>query len=75
MMLAVAGWVKTDMGSERAPLTVEQSTTGILQVLETAAEVQMKGTSSSHPDHAAFASKLKENQFVFVQYDGGLMPY
>jgi hypothetical protein len=65
MLLAVAGWVKSDMGSERAPLTVE-----------TAAEVQVKGaSSSSHSDHAAFATKLKENQFVFVQYDGGLMPF
>ncbi|XP_056383273.1 C-factor-like [Hyla sarda] len=34
------GWVKTEMGTERAPLTPDQSTTGIMEVLSSLSEKQ-----------------------------------
>ncbi|KAM3919778.1 C-signal-like [Leptodactylus fuscus] len=34
------GWVKTDMGTERATLTTDQSTTGIMEVLSSLSETQ-----------------------------------
>ncbi|KAM4614269.1 C-signal-like [Discoglossus pictus] len=34
------GWVKTDMGTERAPLTTDESVTGIMKVLNSLSEKQ-----------------------------------
>jgi hypothetical protein len=75
------GWVQTDMGNSigEAPLTVDQSVDGILQVLLTANRVQLGEStaeiSKSLTGMADFADKFRKEQCVYVQYDGKLMPW
>lgn len=75
------GWVQTDMGGSggrQAPLTVSQSVTGIVDVLNRACQVQAHAEISKHlieREHDAFKRKLMTDHCVFVAYDGELLPW
>eukprot|EP00981_Chlorochromonas_danica_P002646 scaffold520_cov160-Ochromonas_danica.AAC.3 len=59
------GWVQTDMGGARAPTTVSESVTGIVQVLDQATEVQVASEVEGRGD---YQKKLKEGSHVFVDF-------
>lgn len=68
------GWVDTDMGSSggrKPPLNVEESTAGILEVIERALRVQREELSECD----ALADRLVHDNCAFVQYDGELLPW
>eukprot|EP01039_Chlorochromonas_danica_P006971 gene6971-7713_t len=66
------GWVQTELGGAKAPTTVTESVTGILQVLDQATQVQLLG---SVKDSSDYEKKLKEQSHVFVDFQGNLLPW
>lgn len=71
------GWVKTNMGTEKAPLTVEKSIQGVSEVIVVASKVQRgeiiieKDESQERLD--SFMNELKQSACVFVKHDGSLL--
>jgi hypothetical protein len=87
----MVGWVKTDMGlakGQQARIEAEESTCGIVSVIERAAVLQSKSSfaspfqfySSIKETHAAerfqqMTETLQKENFVKVQYDGTVMDW
>lgn len=64
------GWVQTDMGGEAAPLTVDQSTEGIVNVLERAVAL---GAGAAAEDE--FTRRLQADNLVYVDYAGAVLDW
>ncbi|KAJ1425281.1 hypothetical protein B484DRAFT_451150, partial [Ochromonadaceae sp. CCMP2298] len=76
------GWVQTDMGQSggrRAPVSVQDSAKGIMQLVQAACCVQTGSPIPVPiPDHApldSFVKALRDQSCVFVAYDGELLPW
>jgi NAD(P)-dependent dehydrogenase (short-subunit alcohol dehydrogenase family) len=99
LVICLLGWVKTDMGTakgQEADIDIETSTSGILQVIERVAVLQLHDQIQKHlpdldtqfqfsaplekieerSDHLnVVIHKLQTDNFVYVQYDGQLLPW
>lgn len=78
MLCMHPGWVQTDMGGSggrKAPVTVEQSCAGILQVIDHAIEVQTHPSIGFDAAEGTFQKRLAAENCVFVGFDGELMPW
>lgn len=64
------GWVQTDMGGEGAQITVEQSTDGIVHVLERAVAV---GAGAVAEDE--YTRRLQADNLVYVDYAGAVLEW
>jgi NAD(P)-dependent dehydrogenase (short-subunit alcohol dehydrogenase family) len=64
------GWVQTDMGGAAAPLTTEQSTQGIVEVLERAVQAQATGQASDE-----FTRRLVDHNLAYVNYSGAVLEW
>lgn len=64
------GWVQTDMGGEGAQITVDQSTDGIVNVLERALAV---GEGAATDDE--YTRRLQADNLVYVDYAGAVMEW
>mmetsp|Transcript_4022 Transcript_4022/g.8792 ORF Transcript_4022/g.8792 Transcript_4022/m.8792 type:complete len:306 (-) Transcript_4022:140-1057(-) len=82
IVLRPVGWVQTDMGQSggrRAPVSVQDSAKGIMQLVQAACCVQTGSPIPVPiPDHApldSFVKALRDQSCVFVAYDGELLPW
>lgn len=62
------GWVQTDLGSSAAPLTVDQSTQGIVEVLERGLAAVASGEVSDD-----YTRQLVEENLVYVDNTGAVL--
>jgi NAD(P)-dependent dehydrogenase (short-subunit alcohol dehydrogenase family) len=79
------GWVMTDMGSAGnrvAPVTIEQSAKGMIDVIYTVTKVQReraeetrKETKASIVEASPLLEELKSSNCVFCDYQGNLIPW
>jgi len=70
------GWVQTDMGGERAPLTIEQSVQGIENLLSIAGNVQHSISQKTElPAYQQYHELLSKQNCVFTSYDGELLEW
>ncbi len=79
------GWVDTDMGrvgDRKPPVSVEESTEGIMNIVERAITVQhsnagMKSSSDEkfHGSEENVESNISSSNCVFLQYNGEMMPW
>ncbi len=72
------GWVQTDMGNASgviAAVTIEDCTKGIMHILETATVTVTKQERPVQPTYEALQKRLEENNIVFVDYKGDLVPW
>ena len=70
------GWVQTDMGNaggRKAPVTVEDSCAGVLQLINTAS-VSATGTKTDG-QFAELQVKLRSENCVFVDFTGKILPW
>lgn len=75
-MLVHPGWVQTDMGGakgRKAPLSVDQSCTGLVERIFQGVEVQLN--PQSHYSEGSLEAVLSNHRCVFVGYDGELLPF
>lgn len=73
------GWVKTYLGTtggQDAKIDVEESCDGILKLVTEATEIQTTGKRYGEEKHLEdYATSFAENQCVFVNYDGTIIPW
>lgn len=64
------GWVQTDMGTAAAPLTVDQSTSGIVDVLQHAVVANVSGVAENE-----YSRRLLAENLVYVDYAGTVLDW
>jgi len=74
VLLLHPGWVQTDMGGKGADITVDESSSGLVNVVLTALAVQTKSAEHTVPSsHKDYQASLSTNPFAFVDYRGELL--
>eukprot|EP01033_Poteriospumella_lacustris_P004681 gene4680-3356_t len=66
------GWVQTDMGSSAAPLTVDQSTRGVVEVVQHAVAA---ATASAGAVEKEYTRRLAAEHLVYVDYTGAVLDW
>jgi NAD(P)-dependent dehydrogenase (short-subunit alcohol dehydrogenase family) len=69
------GWVATDMGSSGGrvpPLTVEDSTAGMVEVIGRAVQLQGSGEMAA-PEGDALAQQLLQHNCAYITYSGDML--
>jgi NAD(P)-dependent dehydrogenase (short-subunit alcohol dehydrogenase family) len=73
------GWVQTDMGSEKAPLSVDGSVQDIETLLSAASSYQLRSSPTAAvtvpTPYQPFVEKLQKFNCVFVKHDGTLLDW
>jgi NAD(P)-dependent dehydrogenase (short-subunit alcohol dehydrogenase family) len=78
------GWVQTDMGGAEAILSVDESTNGIINVVQSAVNIQQELLKKETNNLILENFRLHGNEFekkfitencVFAQYDGKILPW
>lgn len=73
------GWVKTDMGSDAAPLSVDGSVKDIETLLSAASSYQLRSSPTAivtvQTPYQPFLEKLHKFNCVFVKHDGTLLDW
>lgn len=69
------GWVQTEMGGDHAPLTVTESTHGMVDVINAIVNTQIKEDTSSSAEYEDLNRQLSKENIAFVSYKGELLPW